>query len=94
MFITHLNICTVPKKELICIFPFLGKKSLEIKKRLHFMLLQIKIIFKSPSKIVKHFHFKDVLSKKLCSENVYSFKCNSWNAIYYGKELPLLHESS
>ena len=28
---------------------------------------------------------KDVLPKKLCSGIVYSFKCNSYNTIYYGK---------
>ena len=28
---------------------------------------------------------KDVLPKKLCSGIVYSFKCDSCNAIYYGK---------
>ena len=33
-----------------------------------------------------HFHFKDVLPKKFCSDIVYSFKRNSWNAIYYGKK--------
>ena len=82
--IKNLNICIVPKKELICIFPLLCKKSLEIKKRFQkvywkqFTILKIKIIFKCPSKIVKHFHFKDVLSKKLCSENIYSFSCNSY----------------
>ena len=37
------------------------------------------------SKIVNHFHFKNVLPKKLCCDIVYSFKCNSCNAIYYGK---------
>ena len=34
VFIKHPNICTVSKKELVCAFPFLGRKSLEIKKRL------------------------------------------------------------
>ena len=29
--------------------------------------------------------FKDTLPIKLCSGVVYSFKCNSYNAIYYGK---------
>ena len=50
------------------------------------MVLQFKIIFKPPSKIVKHFHFKDELPTKHCSENVDSFRCNSWNALYYGKK--------
>ena len=81
----------MPKKELVCVFPFLGKKSLEIKKRLQNAIernlphCNLKVIFKSPSKIVNHFHFKDVLLKKLCCGIVYRFKCNSCNATYYGK---------
>ena len=47
---------------------------------------KLKVIFRSPSNIVNHFHFKDVLSKKLCSGIVYNFKCNSCNAIYHGKK--------
>ena len=50
-----------------------------------FPYCKLKVIFRSPSKIVNHFHFKDVLPKELCSGIVYSFKCNSCNAIYYGK---------
>ena len=91
VFIKRPNICIVPKKELVCVFPFLGRKSLEIKKWLQNAIertlpyCKLKVIFRSPSKIVKHFHFIDVLLKKLCSGIVYSFTCNSWKAIYYGK---------
>ena len=79
------------KKELVCVFPFLGKKSLEIKKRLQNAIertlpyCKLKVIFKSPSKIVNRFHFKDVPPKKLCSGIICSFKCNSCNVIYYCK---------
>ena len=91
VFIKHPNICVVPKKELVCVFPFLEKNSLEIKKRLQNAIertlpyCKLNVIFKSPSKIVNHSHFKNVLPKKLCSGIDYSFKCNSCNAIYYGK---------
>ena len=34
VFIKYPNICIVPKRELVCVFSFLGRKSLEIKKRL------------------------------------------------------------
>ena len=33
VFIKRPNICIAPKKELVCVFPFLGRKSLEIKHR-------------------------------------------------------------
>ena len=91
VFIKHPNICIMSKRELVCVFPLLGKKSLEIKKRLQNAIertvpyCKLKFIFKSPSKIVNHFHFKDVYPKILCPGIVYSFKYNSCNAIYYGK---------
>ena len=87
LFIKHPNICVVPKKELVCFFPFLGKKSLEIKAWLQNPIertlpyFKLKVIFKSPSKVVKRFYFRDVLPKKFCSGIVY----NSCNAIHYGK---------
>ena len=91
VFIKHPEICVVSKKELVCVFSFLGKKSLEIKEWLQNAIKRTlsycksKVIFKSPSKIVNHFHFKDVLPKNLCSGIVSSFKCNSCNAIYYNQ---------
>ena len=100
VFIKCPNFCIVPKKELICVFPSLGRKSLEIKKQLQNDIertspyCKLKVIFRSPSKIVKHFHFKDMLPKKLCSGIIYSFKCNSCNAIYYGKTMPFLRQGS
>ena len=81
VFIKHPNICIALKRE----------ESLEIKKRMQNAVertlpyCKLKVIFKSPSKIVNHFYFKDVLPKKLCSGIVCSFKNNSCNAIYYGK---------
>ena len=86
VFIKRPNICIVPTKELVWFFPFPGWKSSEIKKRPQNAIertlpyYKLKVIFRSPSKIVNHFHFKDVLPKKLCSGIVYSFKCNSCNA--------------
>ena len=61
----------VPKKELVYVFPFLGKKLLEIKKRLLNSIertlpcCKLNITFKSPTKIANQFRFKDVLPKKL-----------------------------
>ena len=91
VFTKRPNICIVPKKELVCVFPFLGRKSLEIKKWLQNAIertlpyCKLKVIFRSPSKILNHFHFKNVLPKKLCPGIVYSLKCNSCYAIYYGQ---------
>ena len=91
VFIKRPNTVLCQKKELVCVYPFLGRKSLEIKVWLQnatertLPYCKSKVIFRSPYKIVNHFHFKDMLPKKLCSDIVYSFKCNSCNAIYHGK---------
>ena len=76
---------------MVCVFLFLDRKSLEIKKQLQNAIektlphCELKIIFRSSCKIANHFHFQDVLPKKLCCGIVYSFKFNSCKAIYYGK---------
>ena len=80
VFIRHSNICIVPKKELVCVFPFLGRKSLKIKKRLK----------ATKSDFSNHYlKFSTIFISKMCflrtSGIIYSFKCNSCNAIYYGK---------
>ena len=79
----------MPKRELVCVFSFLSRKSLEIRKWLQnaieitLLNCKLKVIYKSPSKIANHFHFKNW---KLRFGFVYSFKCNNCNAIYYGKK--------
>ena len=90
------NICIVSKKELAGTFSFLGKNSVasvKIKKGLQnatgrtLPYCKLRVIFKTPSKFVNHFHLKDVLPKKLCSGVVYRFKCNNCNAIYCGETM-------
>ena len=79
----------MPKRGLVCVFSFLSRKSLEIRKWLQnaieitLLNCKLKVIYKSPSKIANHFHFKNW---KLRFGFVYSFKCNNCNAIYYGKK--------
>ena len=97
VFIKRPDIRIVPKKELVCVFPFRRRKSLEIKNGLQndiertLPYCKLKVIFTSPSKIANHFRFKDVLPKKLwllkklCSGIVSSLKCTSYSTIYYGK---------
>ena len=69
VFIKQTNICIAPKNESVCVSQFLDKKSLKIKNRLQngiertLPYYKLKVIFKSPSKIVSHFYFKDVVPK-------------------------------
>ena len=65
------------KKELICVLPFLGKKSIDffqemeghIESNLGFC--KLKIIFQSPCKLILLFHYKDSLHKRIRPDIVY-----------------------
>ena len=75
-------ICIAPKKDFVCVFAFLGKLSLEIKKQLQnaiertlpYLHLKLSAIFISKICLLKNSHLAS-----------FSFKCNSCNAIYYRK---------
>ena len=84
---------TVPKRELFITLPFLGPHSLQLRTRLSRFLhdklphCTVRFVFKSTSRLHSFFHFKDRISKLLRSGLVYKFKCDSCNAIYYGKTI-------
>ena len=75
-------ICIALKKDLVCVFAFLGKLSLEIKKQLQnaiertlpYLHLKFATIFILKICLLKNSHLAS-----------FNFKCNSSNAIYYGK---------
>ena len=48
-----------------------------------------KSFFKSLSKIVKHFHFKDALPKKLCSGIIYYLSVIAASLFIMAKQMPL-----
>ena len=66
VFIKDPHVCIVLKKELVCVFPFLGKKSLEIKKNDCKMLL--KELYHIASKSFSNFHLKlsTIFILKMC----------------------------
>ena len=78
-------------RSLVCVFPFPGKRSLEIKKYLlnlfeiTLLFCKLKLFLKLPAKAPSQFLFNDLRSKKLWTDIVYIFKSNSCNAIYYRK---------
>ena len=53
VFIQHQNICTMPKKELVSVFPFLSTRSIVIEKRMQNAIeealpyYKLKVTFKS-----------------------------------------------
>ena len=63
-------VLTASKKELICVLPFLGKKSMQLRTRsVNFIesnlkFRKLKVIFQSPCKLNLLFRYKDSLQKK------------------------------
>ena len=82
---------TVPKRELICVLPYLGKASLDLKTKLrrtierNLPFCKLNIIFRSKYRLNTLFHFKDSLEKKLRSGIIYRYRCSNCNVTYYGK---------
>ena len=79
------------KKELVCVLPFIGKKSLQLRSRLvksiqqNLKFCSLNVIFQSPCKLHTLFKFKDSLDKKICSDLIYRYTCSNCNVTYYGK---------
>ena len=80
-----------PKKQLTCVLPFLGKKSLQLRSRLvssvnkTVRFCYLKVVFRSQRKLNTLFRFKDTLNKKIRSFLVYRYTCSNCNVTYYGK---------
>ena len=79
------------KKELICVLPFLGKKSMQLRTRLvnsierNLKFCKLKVIFQLPYKLNSLFRYKGSLQKKICSDIVYRYMCSNCKVTYYGK---------
>ena len=79
------------KKELVCVLPFIGKKSLQLRSKLvkssqnNLNFCHLKVVFQSPYKLRTLFRFKDTLDKKIRSDLVYCYSCRNCNATYYPK---------
>ena len=83
----------VPKRELICVLPYLGKASLDLRTRLRRTIerklklpfCKLKIIFRSKFRLNTLFRFKDSLEKKIRSGIIYRYTCSNCKVTYYGK---------
>ena len=91
VFIKKKVVLKASKKELICILPFLGKKSMQLSTRLvnsiesNLKFCKLKAIFQSPCKLNSLFCYKDFLQKKIRSDIVYRYMCSNCKVTYYGK---------
>ena len=91
VFVKKKTFLTASKKQLVCVLPFIGKKSLQLRSRLvksiqgNLQFCSLKVFFQSPCKLRSLFHFKDTLDKKIRSDLVYRYTCSNCNVTYYGK---------
>ena len=91
IFIDKKVYALAPKKELVCVLPFIGKKSLQLRSKLvksvqnNLSFCHLKAGLQSPYTLRTLFRFKDTLDKKIRSDLVYFYSCGSCSATYYGK---------
>ena len=91
VFVEKKTFLTASKKQLLCVLPFIGKKSLQLRSRSvksiqgNLQFCSLKVVFQSSCKLRSLFHFKDTLDKKIRSDLVYRYTCSNCNVTYYGK---------
>ena len=79
------------KKEVLICTEFLGKVSLQMKKKLQQIFrecgkgLHLRIVFKSPNRLRNGFSFKDSLSVNMDSFLLYKYTCDTCNCVYIGE---------
>ena len=84
-------IIMVPKKKLICILPYLGKTSLNLRTRLrrtikgNLLYCKLKVIFRFKCRLNILFLFKDSLEKKIRSGITYRYTCSNCKVTDYRK---------
>ena len=82
---------TVPKRKLLIVLPFLGKFSLNLRKRLYKLVRKslpqcsIKVVFQSKNRLSSFLKFKDSIPLYLRSHLNYKFQCSDCNITYYGE---------
>ena len=91
IFIEKKVFSVAQKKELVCVLPFIGKKSLQLRSQLVKSIQQnlkfcgLNVIFQSSCKLHTLFKFKDSLHKKIRSDLIYRYTCSYCNVTYYGE---------
>ncbi len=79
------------KKEVLICTEFLGKISIQMKKKLQQIFrecgngLHLRIVFKSPNRLRTGFSFKDSLPVNMDSFLLYKYTCDTCNCVYIGE---------
>ena len=94
---SFLEAFTTSKEEIICIFPFIGKKSLQLRIRLvnsiennenNLKFCKLKSYFPITIKLNSLFRYKDSLKKNIRSDTVYRYTYSNCKVTYYDKTYP------
>ena len=91
LFVKNKVSLTVPKLQLVCVLPYTGKSSLDLRARLrctiekNILLCKLNVVFRSTCRLRNLFRFKDSLDEKILSGIVYPYSCSSCKVIYCGK---------
>ena len=91
IFIEKKVFSVAQKKELVCVLPFIGKKSLQLRSRLVMSIKQnlkfcsLNVIFQSSCKLHTLFKFKDTLDNKIRSYLIYRYTCSNCKVTCFGK---------
>ena len=82
---------TVPKLQLVCVLPYTGKSSLDLRARLrrtiekNIPFCKLNVVFRSTCSLSNLLRFKYSLEKKILSGIVYRYTCSNCKVTYDGK---------
>ena len=91
LFVKNKVSLTVPKLQLVCVLPYTGKSSLDLRAHLrhttekNILFCKLNVVFRSTCRLGSLFRFKDSLKKKILSGIVYRYTCSNCKVTYYGK---------
>ena len=91
LFVKNKVSLTVPKLQLVCVLPYKGKSSFDLRARLrrtiekNIPFCKLNVVFKSTCRLCNLFRFKDSLEKKILPGIVYRYTCSNCKVTYYGK---------
>ena len=91
LFVKNKVSLTVPKLQLVCVLPYTGKSSLDLRAHLrrtiekNIPFCKLNVVLRSTCRLGNLFRFKDSLVKKIISGIVYRYTCSNCKVTYYGK---------
>ena len=84
LFVKNKVSLTVPKLQLVCVMPYTGKSSLDLRARLrrtiekNIPFCKLNFVFRSTCRLGNLFRFQYSLDKKIHSRTVYRYTCSNY----------------